>query len=79
MAQIAAFKSQAEAETGWASFKRNHAGVLGGMSPNIVSVDLGEKGTWYRLRTGSFSDKASAADFCAKLKAEGASCLPAKG
>lgn len=79
VAQIAAFKSQAEAETGWANYKRNHAAILGGMSPNIVSVDLGEKGTWYRLRTGSFADKASAADFCTKLKAEGASCLPAKG
>ncbi len=79
VAQIGAFKSQAEAETGWAAFKRNHAAILGGMSPNIVSVDLGEKGTWYRLRTGGFADKASAADFCTKLKAEGGSCLPAKG
>lgn len=79
VAQIAAFKSQAEAEAGWAAFKRNHAATLGGMSPNIVSVDLGEKGTWFRLRTGSFPDKAAAADFCARLKAEGASCLPAKG
>jgi cell division protein FtsN len=79
VAQIAAFKSQAEAETGWAAFKRNHAAILGGMSPSIVSVDLGEKGTWFRLRTGSFADKAAAAAFCDKLKAEGASCLPAKG
>ncbi len=79
VAQIAAFKSQAEAEAGWAAFKKNHASTLGGMSPNIVSVDLGEKGTWFRLRTGSFTDKAAAADFCTKLKAEGASCLPAKG
>ncbi len=79
VAQIGAFKSQAEAETGWAAFKRNHAATLGGMSPSIVSVDLGEKGTWYRLRTGGFADKAGAADFCAKLKAEGGSCLPAKG
>lgn len=79
VAQIAAFKTQAEAEAGWASFKRNHPAVLGNMSPNIVAVDLGEKGTWYRLRTGSFADKAAAADFCSRLKAEGASCLPAKG
>jgi hypothetical protein len=49
------------------------------MSPDIVSVDLGAKGTWFRLRTGSFPDRAAAADFCARLKAEGASCLPAKG
>jgi hypothetical protein len=79
VAQVAAFKSQAEAEAGWATFKRNHAATVAGMGPNIVSVDLGEKGTWYRLRTGSFPDKAAAADFCAKLKAEGGSCLPAKG
>ncbi len=79
VAQIGAFKSQAEAQTGWAAFRRSHASTLGGMSPNIVAVDLGEKGTWYRVRTGAFSDRASAADFCARLKAEGASCLPAKG
>jgi cell division protein FtsN len=79
VAQIASFKSQAEADAGWAAFRRSHAATLGGMSPNIVSVDLGAKGTWFRLRTGSFPDRAAAADFCARLKAEGASCLPAKG
>jgi cell division protein FtsN len=79
VAQIAAFKSRAEAEAGWDNFKRKHPATLGNMSPNIVSVDLGEKGTWFRLRTGAFADKAAAADFCSRLKAEGASCLPAKG
>jgi cell division septation protein DedD len=79
VAQIASFKSQAEADAGWAAFRRSHAATLGGMSPDIVSVDLGAKGTWFRLRTGSFPDRAAAADFCARLKAEGASCLPAKG
>jgi len=79
VAQIGAFKSQEEANTGWAAFKRAHASALGGMSPNIVAVDLGEKGTWYRVRTGAFADRAAASDFCARLKAEGASCLPAKG
>lgn len=79
VAQIGAFKSQEEANTGWAAFKRAHGSVLGGMSPSIVAVDLGEKGTWYRVRTGAFPDRAAASDFCARLKAEGASCLPAKG
>jgi cell division protein FtsN len=47
-------------------------------SENVQKADLGDKGTWYRLRMGGFSDKAAAASFCEKLKADGGSCLVAK-
>ncbi len=79
VAQIAAFKSQAEAQAGWNTFRSKHGGLLGGYGPNIIAVDLGEKGIWYRVRTGSFPDRASASAFCDRLKAQGASCMPAKG
>jgi len=77
--QIGSFKSQADADTAWKSFQGKHASLVGSYGPNVVKVDLGEKGTWYRLRMGPFSSKDGAVAACAKLSADGASCIPAKG
>lgn len=77
--QIGSFKSQADADTAWKNFQGKHASLVGGYGPNVVKVDLGEKGTWYRLRMGPFSSKDGAVATCAKLSADGASCIPAKG
>jgi hypothetical protein len=77
--QIGSFKSQADADTAWKNFQGKHAGLVGSYGPNVVKVDLGEKGTWYRLRMGPFGSKDGAVATCAKLSADGASCIPAKG
>jgi len=76
--QIGAYKSQAEADTAWNSYHGKHAGTLSGYGKSVKQVDLGEKGTWYRLRVGSFASKDAAAALCAKLTAEGGACFPAK-
>lgn len=76
--QIGSYKSTDEADAAWSSDKKKYAGVLGGFSPDVKKVDLGEKGTWYRLRIASFADKASANDLCDKLKAAGGSCILSK-
>jgi len=73
--QIGAFKSQAEAETAWRSYKGKHAALLAGYSDNIQQVDLGEKGTWYRLRVGGFADREVASALCDRLKADGGACI----
>jgi cell division protein FtsN len=75
--QIGAYKSEEEANTAWKSFKSKHP-IAGGYSEDVRKADLGDKGTWYRLRMGSFGDKAAASSFCDKLKADGGSCLIAK-
>ena len=69
--------SGAEAETAWTSYKAKHASVVGGLSPDVKQVDLGDKGTWYRLRIVAGS-KADAALLCDKLKADGGDCLLAE-
>lgn len=74
--QIGSYKSQDEADTAWTTFQKRHP-VAGGYSPDVKQVDLGDKGTWYRLRMGPFDSKQAADDFCGKLKADGASCFPA--
>ena len=76
--QIGAYKSQAEADAAWKTYQGRHAATLSGYSPDVKMVDLGEKGTWYRLRVSSFADKASAQALCARLTAEGGACFPAK-
>jgi cell division septation protein DedD len=75
--QVGSYKSEAEAQQSWLAFKARHEAAAGYQS-DIKEVDLGGKGVWYRLRIGPFDDKDSAADVCAKLRADGASCINPK-
>ncbi|MGH6872412.1 MAG: SPOR domain-containing protein [Rhizomicrobium sp.] len=75
--QIGAYKSEAEAAAAWKAFRHKHA-LLAAYAPDVMKVDLGEKGTWYRLRAGAFATRDEAASLCAKLKADGGDCLLAK-
>jgi len=75
--QIGAYKSEADANAAWTAYKAKHAALLAGLSSDVKQVDLGAKGTWYRLRIVA-GDKNSAAALCDKLKAEAAACIPAK-
>jgi cell division protein FtsN len=74
MVQIGSYKSEAEARQSWTGFKARHA-IAAAFGPDVKQVDLGAKGVWYRLRLGGFGDRRSAAAFCDKLKAQGASCI----
>jgi outer membrane biosynthesis protein TonB len=75
--QIGSYKSAAEANAAWASYKAKHSGLVGGLSSDVKTVDLGAKGTWVRLRIVT-ATKADAVSLCARLKADGGDCIPAK-
>lgn len=75
--QIGSYKSDAEANASWQTYKAGHSSVAG-YAPDVRKVDLGAKGTWYRLRIGPFSSLGEASAACAKLKAQGGNCFPAK-
>ena len=75
--QIGAYKSDAEANAAWTTYQRKHP-IVGGYAPDILKVDLGDKGTWYRVRIGAFADRTAANLFCDKLKADGGGCFLAK-
>jgi len=75
--QIGSYKSEAEAKASWQAFKSEHD-VAAGYQPDVKQVELGARGTWYRLRMGPFPDKTTALEACRKLKADGASCLLAQ-
>lgn len=76
--QIGAYKSQADADAAWTAYKSRHAALLSGYSPDVKQADLGEKGTWYRLRVAGFSDRDVANGVCDRLKADGGACILAK-
>jgi cell division protein FtsN len=75
--QIVAYKSQDEASASWKSYQAKHP-MLGGYESDVKKVDLGDKGTWYRLRVEGFASKDAASALCSKLKADGGDCLLAK-
>ena len=70
--QIGSYKSEADANAAWATYKAKHGGLVSGLVPDIKQADLGAKGTWYRLRI------AGSKALCAKLTADGGACIPTK-
>ncbi len=76
--QIGAYKSQADADTAWTTYKTKHASLLAGYSPDVRQADLGEKGIWYRLRITGFPSKDVASALCDRLKADGGGCFLGK-
>ena len=75
--QIGSYKSEAEANASWQTYKSAHPVVAGYVS-DIRRAELGAKGTWYRLRVGPFASLTEANTACAKIKASGGNCFPAK-
>lgn len=72
-AQLGSFKDKASADTALARFRAS--GLSGPVS--IVAADLGEKGTWYRIRATGFESRSEVEVFCGKARGAGAQCIPA--
>jgi tetratricopeptide (TPR) repeat protein len=73
--QLGAWRSQAEAEAGWQKAQAAAPGVLGRLHPHIVTVDLPERGRYYRLRVSPPTGQ-SQKSLCNSLMAEGLACIP---
>ncbi len=63
-AQIAAFRTRADAEATWRKLKAANAATFANISPRFQTVDLGAKGTWVRLQTSPLPTQAAAAQVC---------------
>jgi cell division septation protein DedD len=72
-AQLGSFKDKASADTALARFRAS--GLSGPVS--IVAADLGEKGTWYRIRATGFESRSEVEVFCGKARSAGAQCITA--
>ena len=73
--QIMALREEAAAKTAWAALQKKHGAILGGHALDIKKADLGDKGTFYRVRAAGFATKADAQSACSSLKSAGQDCL----
>jgi len=74
--QIASYRSEQEASAGWQTLTAEQAGLLGNLPHAVAKADLGaEKGVFYRLQAGSFSDRNEAKALCSDLKNHSIDCM----
>ena len=73
---LASYRSRKQADRGWAQLKRAHRTLLGQLQNEVSKVNLGSKGTFYRLKVGPFADQSEAADICRQLKRRRQFCEP---
>lgn len=77
--QIASVRSRGAANDIWDGVsKKFNRDIVTGLYSDVVQVDLGDKGIFYRLRVAGLADKAAANQLCTKFKAQGQACLVAK-
>ncbi len=77
--QVGSLPSREEADKHWRGIAAKQAALLAGRQASMVQADLGAKGIYTRVFLTGFTDQASAAGLCSKLKAAGTDCLVKKG
>jgi cell division septation protein DedD len=78
--QIASYRSEQEASAGWQTLTTEQADLLAKLPHAVAKADLGtEKGVFYRLQAGSFSDRNDAKALCSDLKTHSIDCMVVEG
>ncbi|HYG85103.1 MAG TPA: SPOR domain-containing protein [Azospirillum sp.] len=72
--QLAAVRTEAEAQAEWKRIASRYPDAIGGLSMRVAKADLGERGIFYRVQGGSV-DEARAKAICAQLKAQNVGCV----
>ncbi|TAF12465.1 MAG: SPOR domain-containing protein, partial [Alphaproteobacteria bacterium] len=75
--QLAAVRSPEEAKNFWNNLVSKHGDVLSRYQFYTESVEVPEKGVFYRVRMRGFSDRNAASSVCATLKQRALNCLVA--
>ena len=73
--QVASVRSDQDARNGWARLQKAQAELFGDLVLDVQRADLGDRGIFYRIRTGPFPNRATAQDMCAQIKAAKLDCL----
>lgn len=75
--QLGALRSAPDAEKEWGRIQRANSDILSGLKPDIVRVELPEKGTYWRVRGGPLSENG-AKQLCNELKNRNQGCIVAR-
>jgi len=76
--QIAAFRSEADAEAAWVAFRTRFSDIASGLAPDVAQVEIPNRGTYHRLRIAAFETRDDAVSFCSTLQGRGQDCLVAR-
>jgi cell division septation protein DedD len=74
--QLGALRSAPDAEKEWTRIQKSNGDLLGSLKSDVVRVELGEKGIFWRLRAGPLSESA-ARQLCIDLKSRNQGCIVA--
>lgn len=75
LVQVAARQSRKEAMRAFNDLQRRFPQMLGGLAPEVLRADLGQRGVWFRIGIGPMAQQSAAVDFCRQLKSQGGDCL----
>jgi hypothetical protein len=75
--RLGSLRSPEAAREEWQRLKRANGDLLGNLRANAVSVDLGDKGVWYRILAGPL-DESGAERLCAEMKQRNQGCVVAR-
>jgi len=73
--QVASQRSEQDALSSFRALQAKYPNVLGKREPLIRRIELGERGTFFRVQVGPFSSAEQANDLCSNLKAAGGQCI----
>ena len=76
--QLISLPSKSGAEKAWPKILKAHSALLSGLPHDVVAAEIKGKGTFYRLRVGSFKTRDEAKSLCDKLKARKQDCALTK-
>ncbi len=73
--QLASVRSDDSARNEWTRLRKVHSELFDDLTLDVQRADLGDRGIFYRIRTGPFPNRATAQDMCAQIKAAKLGCL----
>jgi hypothetical protein len=73
--QIASLRSREAAQEYWRQESSLRKELLEGISHYVIIANLGERGTYFRLQVGSYSEREHAIAFCEQLRKSDLPCF----
>ena len=78
MIQLVSVKSEQRARDEWVRLQDRYPQLFGDLPLVLQTADLGTRGTFFRMRTGPFPNRATAEDMCWQVRAAKLDCLVLK-
>lgn len=77
VAQLAALQSEAAVDAAWRRYSSRAPDLFSQARLDVERADLGQRGVYYRIRAGYFSDRENASRFCERIRQMGQDCIVA--